>query len=77
MVCQEIEETISNLWHLNTCCTNHMCRNKSMFSQLDDSYRSTIKLKDDLRVTLMGKRNIRIQAKNNQLHIIISVFYIP
>lgn len=54
-----------------------MCRNKSMFSQLDDSYRSTIKLKDDLRVTLMGKRNIRIQAKNNQLHIIISVFYIP
>lgn len=34
-----------------------------MFSQLDDSYRSTMKLRDDSRVTLMGKETLEFKLK--------------
>ena len=33
-----------------------MCEYKSIFSQLDKSYRTTVRFRDDYRVVVMGKR---------------------
>ncbi|KAF1871967.1 hypothetical protein Lal_00012185 [Lupinus albus] len=42
MVCHMKEETQPNMWYLDTCYSNHMCEEKNAFSDLDESFRSSL-----------------------------------
>ncbi|OMO52806.1 Integrase, catalytic core [Corchorus capsularis] len=55
MVCHVKEETQSNMWYLDSGCSNHMSGDKEAFSKLDESFRSTVKLGDNSKVSIMGK----------------------
>ncbi|XP_073152810.1 uncharacterized protein [Henckelia pumila] len=55
MVCHEKEETPQNMWYLDTGCSNHMCGDKQAFSDLDESFRSSVKFGDNSTIFVMGK----------------------
>ncbi|KAL5766858.1 hypothetical protein ACOSP7_017475 [Xanthoceras sorbifolium] len=55
MVCHVNEETQQNMWYLDTGCSNHMCGDKKVFSDLDKSFRNIVKFGDNSTVSIMGK----------------------
>ncbi|CAL5403117.1 unnamed protein product [Camellia sinensis] len=74
MACNTMEETLPNMWYLDTGSSNHMCGDKSMFSELDESFNSSVKFGDDSRLSVMGKGKISFQ---NSKHSLSNVFYVP
>ena len=65
-----------NVWFLNSGCSNHMCKNKEWFSNLDEEFRQSVKFGNNSKMAVLGKGNIRLQIVG-VTHVIIDVFYIP
>ena len=64
---QAIEDHCSlDLWLLDSGCSNHMTGNKSLFSSLDSSVVTNIKLGDDFLVLAKGKGIVSVQSKKNE-----------
>jgi len=71
-------ETPNNqTWYSDTGCTNHMCGQKELFANLDDSFRTKVKFGDDRFVPVTGKGRILITLKNGDHKYIYNVFYVP
>ena len=49
-----------NTWYLNTSTSNHMCRKRSMFMELDESVRDNVAFGDYSKVAMIGRCNILI-----------------
>ncbi|XP_028052257.1 uncharacterized protein LOC114256775 [Camellia sinensis] len=62
---------------IDTGCSNHMCGDKKAFSDLDESFRNTVKFGDNSTVSVMGKGRVTIQTKGNSTHIISHVLFVP
>ncbi|CAL8103863.1 unnamed protein product [Prunus armeniaca] len=60
-----MEKPQKNVWYLDTGCSNHMCGEKSIFSTLDESFTTTVRFGDDSKVSVLGKGDIKIWAKDN------------
>ncbi|XP_020412972.1 uncharacterized protein LOC109947423 [Prunus persica] len=54
LVCQAVENTHQDVWYIDTGCSNHMSGNKSSFSYLDESFRSTVRFCDNSVISVMG-----------------------
>ncbi|XP_024042855.1 uncharacterized protein LOC112099667 [Citrus clementina] len=76
MACHTKEEGHQNLWYLDTGCNNHMCGDKSAFSDLDETFRNTVKFGDDSTVSVMGKGKVAIQTKESS-HSFSNVLFVP
>ncbi|BBG96765.1 hypothetical protein Prudu_005670 [Prunus dulcis] len=74
MVCQTMEKPQKNVWYLDTGCSNHMYGEKLIFSTLDESFTNTVRFRDDTKVSILGKGDIKIWAKDNTINTISSVF---
>ena len=70
------ERCSSGLWLLDSGCNNHMTGNKSLFSSLDSSVVTNIKLGDDFLVPAKGKGTILVLTKQNEKKFIHEVFYV-
>ncbi|XP_073120289.1 uncharacterized protein [Henckelia pumila] len=66
-----------DIWYVDTGCSNHMCANKSIFSDLNEDFHSTISFGDHSTVKVMGKGDIKIRTKNGFEEKISNVFYVP
>ena len=77
MVCYASEQTRQNMWYLDTGFSNHICGDKKAFSELDESFRNTVKFGDNYVVSVMGKGNVTLHDKDNSFHTISNVFYVP
>ena len=75
MACYAKEEANHNLWYLDIGWSNHICGDKSAFSELDESFRDTVKFGDDPKV--MGKGKVTIQTKGNSFRSIVDVLLVP
>lgn len=53
-------------------CSNHMCGEKSAFSEMDESFQGTIRFST---VFVIGKGNLTIRTKENFVMIISNVFF--
>ena len=60
------EQYRSDLWLLDSSCSNHMTGNKSLFSSLDSSVIKNIKLGDDFLVPAKGKGIVYVLTKKNE-----------
>lgn len=69
------DTTKKYLWYLDTGCSNHMCGEKSLFSDLDEAYRDAVKFGNNSHVAVMGKGHIHISARGNFK--ISDVLYVP
>ncbi|KAM7520343.1 hypothetical protein LguiB_019305 [Lonicera macranthoides] len=77
MVCQTNEETHKSMWYLDTGCSNHMCGDVSAFSDLDKSFRDSVKFGNNSKVSVMGKGRVTIQTKGNSTQTISNVLFVP
>ena len=77
MVCHVKEETQQNMWYLDTGCSNHMCGDKMMFSNLDETFCNTVKFSDNSTVFFLGKGMVTLQTKENSSHTISNVLFVP
>lgn len=57
-------------------CSNHMTGNKEWFSELEESFRRTVKLGNDTTMAVVAKGNIRMQI-NRITQVISDVYFIP
>ena len=58
MACHANQGTHPNLWYIDTGCSNHMCRDKSAFSDLDETFRNFVTFGDNSKVSVMGKGSV-------------------
>lgn len=54
------DESKSDVWYVDTGCSNHMCGSKSSFSYLNENFHSTVSFGDCSTVDVMGKGDINI-----------------
>lgn len=62
-------------WFLDFECSNHMCGDRSMFSELNEDFRHSIKL-ENTKMNVMGKGNVKFLL-NGVNHVVAEVYYIP
>ncbi|RDX97173.1 hypothetical protein CR513_20081, partial [Mucuna pruriens] len=77
MVCHVKKETQQNIWYLDTSCSNHMCGNKMMFSDLDETFSNVVKFGDNSTISVLGKGTVTLQTKENSTHTISNVLFVP
>ncbi|XP_031262769.1 uncharacterized protein LOC116120920 [Pistacia vera] len=77
MACHANQGTHQNLWYIDTGCSNHMCGDKSAFSDLDETFRNFVTFDDNSKVFVMGKGSVRIHSKEKSDQIISNVFFVP
>ena len=76
MVCHVKEETQQNMWYLDTSCSNHICGDKMMFSDLDETFCNTVKFGDNSTVSVLGKGMVTLQTKQNSSHTLSLMFFL-
>lgn len=73
----EMNETRrQDVWFLDSGCSNHMCGDKTLFCDLNKSFRQMVKLGNNTRMAILGKRNVRLKV-NSDIHVVTKVFYVP
>eukprot|EP01018_Ginkgo_biloba_P021449 Gb_26759 [translate_table: standard] len=75
--CNVAEEFLKDVWFLDSGCSNHMTGNKKLFSKLDESVQSQVKLGDKTKVPVMGKGIISIKTKQGEKKSISDVYFAP
>jgi hypothetical protein len=70
------EESKTEVWFLDSGCSNHMIGNKDWLYEFDENYKDSVRLGDDSRMNVVGRGNIKL-CINGKIHVITSVFYIP
>lgn len=64
------------MWFLDSGCSNHMSGDIKWFSELDQSFKHSVKLGNDSRLEVVGKGNVRMKV-NEQVVVITEVFFVP
>jgi hypothetical protein len=77
MAITSIEVDKSNLWYLDTGCSNHMTGNKKWFVKLDYSVKRSIRFEDTSQVVSAGMRSVLLKIKDGHASTINEVMYVP
>lgn len=75
MAREEIKNS-DQIWFLDSGGNNHMTGERQWFSDLDESYKYSVKVGDNLKMAVVGKGNVRLEIEGVS-HIITSVYYNP
>ncbi|GJX41732.1 retrovirus-related pol polyprotein from transposon TNT 1-94 [Tanacetum coccineum] len=51
------------IWFLDSGCSNHMTGDKEWFCNMDEDYRNSVKLGNDVRMAVMGKGNVVFEVQ--------------
>ncbi|KAG8649537.1 hypothetical protein MANES_08G103711v8 [Manihot esculenta] len=62
-------------WFLDSGCNNHMCGKKEYFFDLDENFRNSMKLGNNLSLIIKSKGNIRLIIRG-LMQTITNVFYV-
>jgi len=63
LACNVAQEKQSDIWYLDSGCSNHMSGNIKMFSNVVESVKYEVKLGIDSKVSVMGKGKVNILTK--------------
>ena len=77
LTCNVTQESSNDVWFLDSGYRNHMTGNKDLFSSLDTSIQSKVKLGNDSKVRINGKGVIHVYTKNDERRKIDDVYYVP
>ena len=66
-----------HVWFIDSGCTNHMTKDEDLFTKLDKTCRTKVKLGNGAIVEAQGKGTIQIQTKQGtKLFIMCSLFQV-
>ncbi|KAL8096471.1 hypothetical protein AgCh_037437 [Apium graveolens] len=63
-------------WFLDSGCSNHMTGNKQWFVEINEEYKHSVKLGNNMRMAVTGKGSIKLQIGETK-QVIADVYYIP
>ncbi|KAA3467262.1 Retrovirus-related Pol polyprotein from transposon TNT 1-94 [Gossypium australe] len=66
-----------DIWFLDSGCSNHMARIKSLFKELDESYKVKVRLGDDKQMQVEGKGTMAISNGHGNIKLLYNVYFIP
>ncbi|KAJ0077459.1 hypothetical protein Patl1_35960 [Pistacia atlantica] len=69
--------TSNNIWFLDSGCSNHMTGIKSLFTELDESYKLKVRLGDDKQMQVEGKGTVAINNGHGNVKLLYNVYFIP
>ncbi|KAK2412918.1 hypothetical protein QL285_048063 [Trifolium repens] len=69
-------EVKEEAWYLDSGCSNHMIGNKDWLFDFDASFRDSVKLGNDAKMSVMGKGNVKLFI-NGKIHVVSNVYYLP
>ena len=76
MSCMELYEARRDgAWFLDSGCSNHMCGDRTLFSELDKKFRHLVKLGNNTKMNVMGKESVKLLL-NGVNHVVTKVYYI-
>lgn len=64
------------VWFLDSGCSNHMCGEKTTFSEIDDTFIHVVKLGNNSTMNVFGKGKVKLSL-NGITHVVTDVYYIP
>ena len=74
IMCNVGEEGSPKVWYLNNGCSNHMSGNDSLFSFIDKSFKSKIKMGNNRTLLVVGKGSIMIRTQQGEKKYIMCTF---
>ena len=63
-------------WFLDSGCSNHMCGDRTLFSNIDDGFRQMVRLGNNTRIRVLGKGNVKLRV-NGVSFTVTEVYYVP
>ena len=76
LTCNVIHESSNDVWILDSGCSNHMTRNKELFSSIDTNIHFEVKLGNDHKVSVNGKGVIVVYTKNGKRRKTNDLYYV-
>ena len=76
LTCNVTHESANDVWFLDSGCSNHMTGNKDLFSSIDTSIQSEVKLGNDCKVTVNGKGVVPVYTKKNEKRNMNDVYFV-
>lgn len=79
MVYQEDTKSTNDIWFLDSGCSNHMTLSKTLFKELDESYKIKVRLGDDkqMQVEGKGKGTVAVKDVHGNVKLLCNVYFIP
>ena len=77
IMCNVGEEGSSEVQFLDSGCSNHMSGNETLFSFIDKSFKSEIKMGNNGTLPVVGKGSIMIYTKQGEKKEIKNVYFSP
>ena len=63
-------------WFLDSGCSNHMCGEQGMFTDLDETFQHSVKLGNNSKMSVTGKGSVKL-IFNGKNHIVNEVYFVP
>ena len=77
IMCNVGEEGSPEVWYLDSKCSNHMSGNESLFSFIDKTFKSEIKMGNNGTLPIVGKGSIMFCTKQGEKKEIKNVYFAP
>ncbi len=77
IMCNVGEEGSLEVWYLDSGCSNHMSGNETLFSFIDKSSKSEIKMGNNGTLLVVGKGSIMVCTKQGEKKEIKNVYFSP
>ena len=61
MAVADVVDVPNDVWFVDSGCSNHMCSNKEMFKELDESRKIQVRLGDDKSIQVEGKGTVAVK----------------
>ncbi|XP_039056284.1 uncharacterized protein LOC120199175 [Hibiscus syriacus] len=74
---QEIAASHSNIWFLDSGCSNHMTGVKSLFNEIDETFKKKVTLGDNKQIQVEEKGNVAVKGNSSNVKLLYDVYYIP
>ncbi|KAK9740343.1 hypothetical protein RND81_03G028000 [Saponaria officinalis] len=76
IACQASLGSNKDVWQIDSGCTNHMTNNRSMFTDIDTSMNTPVRMGDGSTIEAKGKGTIAVQTKKGTRYI-QNVLFVP
>ncbi len=74
MASEETNSRSTEIWYLDSACSNHLTGEKNKFTMLDETYKAQVRLGNDKQVQIQGKGNV-VVCSNGRKRTIKDVHY--